>query len=101
MDLQYGDIDVPLLLRIHRKNGDLETSMGSATNMQIILQPPGGSSRTKTATLYTDGSDGIIEYSTVSGDINQVGRWGIQGRFSLGGGPRRTSVRHFNVKRNL
>jgi hypothetical protein len=101
MDLQFGDIDVPLKMRVWRKNGDLEVLLGSATGMQIILMPPSGSSRTKTAVLATDGSDGIMQYTTVSGDINQTGRWAIQGKFSLGGGPKRTAVRYFDVKGNI
>lgn len=101
MDMQYNDIGVPLVLRIHRKNGDTEVLMGSASDMYIILLPPSGAHRVKAASFHTDGSDGMIEYETVSGDLNQQGRWGIQGLFTLGTKTVRTSVRHFNVKRNI
>lgn len=63
-------------------------NIAAASNLELILIPPGGSSVTKAATLYTNGSDGAMTCTTVSGDIPTVTAselWQVQASFTLGG----------------
>lgn len=72
-------------------------NMATATNIKLILIPPypikaqGQTELTVTATLYTDGSDGKIQYTTVSGDIPNVPTrgqsqlWRARAKFTLSG----------------
>lgn len=72
-------------------------NMASATNIKLILIPPppilaqGVSELTVTASLYTDGTDGKIKYTTVSGDIPGIpfqGKpqlWNARAQFTLSG----------------
>lgn len=72
-------------------------NMASATNIKLILIPPpgvltqGATSQTVTATLYTNGSDGKITYTTVAGDIPSIpfnGKpqlWHVRPQFTLSG----------------
>lgn len=72
-------------------------NLASATNLRLILIPPppvltqSASSITVTATLYTDGTDGKITYTTVSDDIpaipfgGQPQLWHARPQFTLSG----------------
>lgn len=72
-------------------------NLASATNLKLILIPPppvlsgGSAQQIVTATLYTDGTDGILSYTTVSGDVPAIpfnGRpqlWQIRASFTLSG----------------
>lgn len=72
-------------------------NMASATSIKLILIPPpgvlsqGAASQTVTATLYTDGTDGKITYTTLSGDVpsipfgGQPQLWHVRPQFTLSG----------------
>jgi hypothetical protein len=53
--------------------------VSSAAVKYIYFQAPDGTKTKETAAFYTDGTDGIIQYTAVSGDIDQVGLWQVQG----------------------
>jgi len=48
------------------------------TTLEMIFQAPDGTLKTRVAGFQTDGSDGIIEYTLVVGDLDQVGEWQLQ-----------------------
>jgi hypothetical protein len=96
-EIHLNDIGTVPRLTVYRENGDLETSLGSATKLRIKLQDPGGTSVTKIAVLSTDGSDGKMQYTTVLNDVDDVGSWKIQGYIEMGGGKWHTSKRDFEV----
>lgn len=72
-------------------------NLASATNLKLILIPPppvlsqGLAQNVVTATLYTDGTDGKIKYTTVSGDVpaipinGQSQLWRARAQFTLSG----------------
>lgn len=72
-------------------------NMSTATNIKLILIPPpqtlsqGVSQNIVSASLYTDGTDGKISYTTVSGDIpgipfrGQPQVWHVRPQFTLSG----------------
>lgn len=72
-------------------------NISSATNIKLILIPPptilsqGVAQNTVTASLYTDGTDGKIKYTTVSGDVPALPwggspqLWSVRPQFTLGG----------------
>lgn len=72
-------------------------NMSTASSIRLILIPPAGvltqnaSSQTVVATLYTDGTDGRITYTTVSGDVpsipfgGQPQLWHVRPQFTLSG----------------
>jgi len=51
--------------------------------------------------LYTDGSDGIIAYTSASNDINMAGLWSLQGQVLFSGQMYYTDISDFRVERNL
>lgn len=50
------------------------------TTKQFIFRDPDGTATTKTADFDTDGSDGILKYTTVDGDIDAAGNWKVAAR---------------------
>ncbi len=72
-------------------------NLAAATNLKLILIPPppiltqSASSQTVTATLYTDGTDGKISYTTIAGDVpalpfgSQPQLWHVRPQFTLSG----------------
>lgn len=70
--------DVGTMFLITLKDGNNVVDLSGATVKQIIFHKPDSSLLTKTATLYTDGTDGKIYYTTLDGDLDQEGLWKIQ-----------------------
>lgn len=75
--------------------------ISAATTKELIFVKPSGDKLTKTASFYTDGTDGILSYVTVSGDLNEIGTWQFQGHVVIGSGDFTSSIDKFKVDRNL
>jgi len=75
--------------------------ISGATTKQIILKKPSGEKLTKTAIFVTDGSDGQIAYTTISGDLDEPGGWEIQAKVILASGTWYSDVGNFDVHPNL
>lgn len=72
-------------------------NLAAATSLKLILIPPPGvlsagvAQQTVTATLYTDGTDGNLTYTTVAGDVpalpwtGQPQLWQVRPMFTLSG----------------
>jgi hypothetical protein len=77
--------------------------VSSQTNMDFIFKKPDGStiSPNPTPVFTTNGTDGVIEYTTVTGDIDQAGVWCLQAEVTLPSGIFRTSIVKFDVDEKL
>ncbi len=72
--------------------------------MSFIFKKPGNSTLTKAAppvVFTTDGTDGKIQYTTVTGDIDEAGVWCLQAEVTLPTGIFRTSIIKFDVEAKL
>lgn len=73
--------DVGITFRVTMQENDAALNVSSATALRIYLKKPDGTIVENTATLYTDGSDGTIEYKTaLSSELDQRGKWQFRGR---------------------
>lgn len=93
--------DVGTKFRVTLKDASTVVDISAATTKEIHFYKPDGTTLEKTATLYTDGSDGIMEYTTVAGDIDQTGTWRIQAYIVTSSGSWKSSVEQFVVYENL
>lgn len=93
--------DIGTEFRITVKDDGVVVDVSGATTTQIIIRKPSGTVLTVSATLYTDGSDGIIYYNAVSGDLDEVGLYKIQAKVVIGAGTFYTSVGSFKVYCNI
>ena len=98
-EIHYGDIGVNFNITV--MNGTAVLDVSNANSINIIFQKPDGSDLTKTATLVTNGTDGNIRYTSVSGDLDQVGTWQIQARVNFGASVFSTDIQKFKVYRNI
>lgn len=70
---------------------------GYSTTIQMIFVSPAGVSTAKTATFKTDGTDGIIQYTTESGYLTEGDEWTVRGRVKSASATLTTATHTFNV----
>lgn len=75
--------------------------VSGASTRQMIFEKPDTTTVTKTAEFVTDGSDGLVEYVTESGFLDQPGWWHVQGFVADGVGEWHTTKYRFRVRANL
>lgn len=80
---------------------DAVVDVGDFTTRSFIFKKPDKSIINKTASLYTDGSDGIIQYTVESGVLDTVGVWQIQAHVIGDTTSWKTDVQEFRVYKNL
>ena len=93
--------DIGTRFEVTIKDDGVVVDISSATTKEIIFKKPDGNTLTKNADFVNDGTDGKIDYSTVSGDLNLVGIWNIQAKVVLAGGTWSSEVQEFQVFENL
>ena len=98
-EIHYGDIGVNFNITV--MNGTAVLNVSNANSISIIFQKPDSSDLTKTAALTTNGTDGKIKYTTVAGDLDQIGTWQIQARVDFGASVFSTDIQKFKVYRNI
>jgi hypothetical protein len=81
--------DIGTVFRVTLLDGTTPVDVSTASVMSLHFKKgETGTVITKTATHFTDGTDGIIEYIAVPGDINEEGLWKIQAEITFPGGSR-------------
>lgn len=73
----YGDIGTVIRGTIYDEAGAVQ-NISDATVKRFIFKKADGTVIQRSGSFYTDGSDGKIQYTTVSGDLNSAGRWRVQ-----------------------
>lgn len=99
--IRIGDTGTSLEVTVVDCDGAI-IPLNSATIMTIRLKAPNDAALVnKTAELVTDGSDGKMHYVTQAGDLNQSGKWKVQGYVALPAGNWSTDIDSFVVADNL
>ena len=91
-EIHVGDIGVELEATITDGSA---VDVSSNTLMEIWLKAPSGTKSGKTAVFKTDGTDGIIKYTTLANDLYEVGSWGIQAKIKLSGDTFHSDITNF------
>jgi len=102
-ELHYNDIGTVILTTINDCVSGVSSPLdvSSAISVSLVLKSPSGISNTKTASFNTNGSDGKIKYTTVDGDLNEVGTWRMQAVVNFPTSSFRSNVKTFRVYENL
>jgi len=98
-EIHVNDIGTQLVVTVYDNNSIVDIS--AAAQLFIFLKKPNGTTYTKTASLYTDGTDGKMSYVATAGDFDVSGNYKIQGKVVLSGGTYYTSTATFKVHCNL
>lgn len=100
-EIHVGDIGAVFLITIKDSQTNTSIDVSGATTKQIIFQKPDGTLLTKDAEFTDNGSDGQIQYQTVSGDLDVKGDWKIQAYIVIPSGSWRTNINNFRVYENI
>ena len=102
-EVHVGDV-VDIIVTFLDEEGDV-LDISSATIKQILLNATGRTAVARDAEFVTDGSDGKLTYTTVSGetpDLPLAGICWVQGYVSLGGSVNlHTEMDSFPIRGNL
>jgi len=98
-EVHVGDIGTALKARI-MEEGAVQ-NISAATVKKFRFKKPGGTIIEKTAEFDTDGTDGILKYETVLGDIDEAGPWEMQAYLEFPTGKWWSSRETFQVYENL
>jgi hypothetical protein len=93
--------DIGTLFQITLKDGDVVVDVSTASQKVIIFTDPEGVKVEKAAQFLSDGTDGIITYTTEDGDLSPVGSWKLQARVTLSTGTWSSDIDKFKVYPNL
>jgi len=100
--IHVGDVGTVFRLTITENDEVTVVDVSGATVKRLIFRSRSGVSRSRNASFTTDGTDGKIEYRTAAGDIDEAGRWWVQGYVELATGGKYYSVaKSFTVRENL
>lgn len=98
---EIHDGDVGTLFTATIKDGDTPIDVSTATTKEFIFQKPDGTTFTKAASFKTDGSDGILQYTSTADVLTPAGSWKMQGHVVFGVNDFKTSIYEFVVHDNL
>lgn len=99
-EVHVGDIGTAIQVTLY--DGSTALDVSGAASLTMYLTKPSGTTLTKTATNVTDGTNGQIKYTTISGDIDEAGLWTLQVKVVLvNGNTWYTDVARFRVFSNL
>jgi hypothetical protein len=94
------DIGTVFEVAITDDNDDV-IDISSASVKLIRFEKPDGTKIVRDATFNNDGSDGIITYTTVEGDIDLIGDWQVQGYAEITSGKFSSMKKRFRVENTL
>lgn len=98
-EAHVGDIGTQLIMTV--KEEGVAVDISTATQLILYMRKPNGVTYTLTPSFYTDGTDGIIKYLTVDGDLNAPGTYKLQAKIVIGGSTYSSSVLSFIVHCNI
>jgi hypothetical protein len=96
-----GDIGTPFILKVIKASDKLAMNLSTATKMQFVFTKPDGSEVVRDAEFFTNGTDGMVQYSTQAGDLDMEGDWKWQGEITLPDDFLHTDIQIFTVLPNL
>lgn len=97
---QYLDVGTIFRVTIQDFDGEV-VDISPASTMELIFRRPNGSTFSRDASYYTDGTDGVIQYTSIAGDLNAVGTWKLQAKVTMPSVSWHTEVGSFVVNPNL
>lgn len=102
-EIHVGDVGTEFRDTIKDGCGDAAAvvDVSSVSTKTYRFKKPDGTTIDRTASFYTDGTDGIVYYTTVAGDLDMAGTWKKQIILDFGTNEFRTDIQSFRVYPNL
>ena len=93
--------DIGTIFRVTVQDSTTAVDISGASTKNIVLQKPSGTKVTAAGSFQTDGTDGVLQYTSTGGVIDTVGNWRIQVYLVLAAGTWYTDVGNFYVHPNI
>ena len=93
--IRVGDAGAQFRLTI--QNGEETADVSTVEKKTLTFTRPDGKKLERDARFYTDGTDGIIAYTTVKGDLDTEGDWSVQAFVDFGNSQFDSEVHSFVV----
>jgi len=93
--------DIGTVFTITIKDGADAVDISTATTKNIVFKQPDKTLVTQSGSFVTDGTDGKIQYTTVSGDLADAGNWSLQAEIVITSGEWSSDIYGFEVHKNL
>jgi len=102
-EIHQNDIGTRFLLTV--KDGSDLVDISEASALQVDFRKPSDTVISRAGSRFNDGSSvsGVMYYDIVAGDLDEVGKYKLQGKIFLGGGSGTfyTDIHTFKVHCNL
>jgi hypothetical protein len=95
--VRLNDVGTVFKVTIKDPEGNI-VDVSSASTKQFIFKKPNRSLFNKNASFFTDGTDGVLTYTTTSGVIDAIGIWQIQVYLIISAGTFRSKKLRFKVE---
>lgn len=100
-EIHLGDIGTHFEITLYEDCETFLPGVENATVKKVIFKRDDGTAFIRDAVFLTDGTDSIILYETVDGDLDKTGNWEIQAYIETPLGRWYSSVDCFEVFENL
>lgn len=100
-EIHLGDIGTIFEITLLDEGSTIVDISSATVTKDIKFQKPDGTLTTKPAAFKTDGTDGILQYTTVADDLDMTGFWTIQAYVVLTSWTGHSDVSSFQVHANL
>lgn len=98
-EIHVGDVGTMFIATLVEDGVALDIS--AATTLEVVFAKPDGTAATRTAVFYSDGTDGKIRYATITGDLDQDGKWKVQAYVEMPSWSGHSDIATFRVYSNL
>lgn len=103
-EIHVGDVGTSFRIEARNEAGEV-IDVSGATELLVWFEKPDGDGGTttmeKAGALVNDGTDGLFEYVTEAGDLDEAGSWRVQGVFENADGRWHGDITKFKVFANL
>jgi len=93
--------DIGTIFQLEVQEDGVAVDISAAISIAMYLRPPTLVTKTVVGVFVTDGTDGLIKYTTIANDLDEVGPWDIQGKVELPAWHGYTSSVPFTVNPNI
>lgn len=93
--------DVGTQIRVTMLDNGEPLSLATATSLTMLLRKPSGECISRSASLYTDGSDGVMVYAVEDGLFDSPGTWIVQGLVTFPAGSWASAPGRFTALRRI
>lgn len=100
-EIHVGDIGTVFRITIKDEDNTI-INVSSASSILIKFQKPNGDVLNKSGSFYSDGTDGIVQWTTTSAnDLDADGLWKIQVKITIGSSIHNSDIGQFKVYPNI